>query len=161
MTIQAQPIISEYEQQALDFLTKYEITFDAKFIENGKHFPDDKEKRDIYELTLAKGNRKIFFRFGQSIAHSKPSKDVLDRAAMKSWGHRAKLLKQVKQPTAYDLLASITKYSPGSFENFCGDFGYDEDSIKANNTYKAVCEEWFKVESFFTDEQLAELQEIN
>lgn len=153
--------ISEYEQQANDFLAKHGITFNASFLEKGKYFLDDKEHRDIYILSLTRNRTTIDFKFGQSIAHSRPSKDKIADAMRISWSKARKLQKQFKVPTAYDLLASITKYSPGSFSNFCSDFGYDEDSIKANNIYKSVVKEWFKVESFFTDEELAELQYIN
>ena len=62
---------------------------------------------------------------------------------------------------AYDVLACLTKHEPGSFKSFCGDFGYDTDSISARDTWQAVCEEWEKVSSFFTREELEELQEIN
>lgn len=62
--------------------------------------------------------------------------------------------------SAYDLLACIQKYDPGTFENFCGDFGYDTDSRKAESTYHAVQKEYQKVSRFFTDAELVELQEI-
>lgn len=62
---------------------------------------------------------------------------------------------------AYDVLACLTKYEPGSFKSFCADYGYDTDSISARDTWQAVCEEWEKVSSFFTREELEELQEIN
>lgn len=63
-------------------------------------------------------------------------------------------------PTAYDLLTCITKYDPETFENFCSEYGYDEDSRKAEDIYRAVVKEWHKVEKFFTSEELAAIQEI-
>jgi hypothetical protein len=63
-------------------------------------------------------------------------------------------------PTGYDLLSAITKYDPGSLENFCSDFGYDTDSRKAEETYRAVLKEWAKVRKFFTEAELEQLQEI-
>lgn len=65
------------------------------------------------------------------------------------------------KPTAYDMLTSITKSDPYDFENFCGDFGYDSDSHKAEAVYQAVVKEWKTVRRFFTPEELAEVQEIN
>ena len=153
--------ISNCEKRALDFLQKRGIDFKAEFIEHGKHFEGDKEARDIYNLQLKRLNHSISFRFGQSIAHSRPSQRGLDAAAKVSRNKRRDLLSRVKEPTAYDLLATITKDSPGLFANFCRDFGYDEDSIIAKKIYKGVCEEWFKVASFFTAEELEELREIN
>lgn len=63
-------------------------------------------------------------------------------------------------PSAYDLLACLQKSDPGSFKDFCGDFGYDTDSRKAERVYEAVRAEWFKMNDFFTDAELTELQEI-
>jgi hypothetical protein len=127
---------TNYQQQATDFLSSNGITFSAKFVKHGLHFQDDKQTRDIYLLTLRRGKRSISFRFGQSIAS------------------------QGKTPTAYDLLSCITKNDPGSFENFCGDFGYDRDSRKAEKVYRDVVAEWQKVEGFFTSSEFEELYEI-
>lgn len=66
----------------------------------------------------------------------------------------------IKQPTAYDLLSCITKCDPGTFENFCADYGYDNDSLKDEKIYKTVLKEWKQVESIFTTEQIEQLQEI-
>jgi hypothetical protein len=68
--------------------------------------------------------------------------------------------KKFTQVEAYDVIACITKNDPGSFEDFCSDFGYDTDSKQAEATYWAVVKEFRNVKKFFTDEELAELQEI-
>jgi hypothetical protein len=131
--------ISSYEQQALDFLTKFGIKFSFKFITYDYHFEGDKEPRNIYQCTFSRERKKLNIRFGQSINNTE--KGI--------------------EPRAYDLLACITKNDPGSFENFCGDFGYDSDSRKAEKTYKAVMKEWKSVEAFFSTEEIEALQEIN
>ena len=64
------------------------------------------------------------------------------------------------EPHAYDVLASITKDDPGSFEDFCPNFGYDTDSRRAERTYRSVVKEWNKVKRFFTPAELEELAEI-
>lgn len=66
----------------------------------------------------------------------------------------------IKHPNAYDFLAGITKYDPGTFENFCSDFGYDEDSRSAMRTYQAVKKEWAHIGKMFTEQELEQLQEI-
>lgn len=66
-----------------------------------------------------------------------------------------------KVPTAYDVLACITKDDVGTFSDFCSDFGYDEDSRRAEETYHAVCREYQKTRKFFTDAELEELCEIS
>jgi hypothetical protein len=65
-----------------------------------------------------------------------------------------------KKPTAYDVLACITKNETGSFQNFCDDYGYDTDSRKALETFLAVGKEWENCERLFGD-VIEELQEIN
>lgn len=62
-------------------------------------------------------------------------------------------------PTMYDVLTCLTKYDPYSFEDFCGDYGYDEDSRKAEKIYRAVVKEYKAVQRLFGD-ILEELQEI-
>lgn len=64
-----------------------------------------------------------------------------------------------KEPTAYDILACLTKYNPYSFEDFCLEYGYNEDSIKAYKTYQAVQKEYNNVIRLF-DDVIEELQEI-
>lgn len=63
-------------------------------------------------------------------------------------------------PSAYDVLTCITKYDPCSFEDFCSDFGYDNDSRKAEETYNSVMEDWEQISTLFDDEQLELLREI-
>ena len=66
-----------------------------------------------------------------------------------------------REVTAYDVLACIEKNEVGTFEEFCGDFGYDTDSRKAEKTWRAVQAESRKVRKFFTAEELEEAQAIN
>lgn len=63
-------------------------------------------------------------------------------------------------PTEYDILASVTKYDPGTFDDFCSDYGYDTDSKKAEKTYFAVQKEWSNIIRLFSD-CMDELQEIS
>jgi hypothetical protein len=138
--------ISEYEQKAIDFLNKYGIKYSAKFKGYKRHFADDKEERDTFLCTLRRNGKSISFNFGQSINDTT------------GYG--------TNPPTAYDLLTSVTKYDPYDFHNFCGDYGYEEfasdgyENRKSMRIYKAVEKEWQKVNSFFSAEEIEELQEI-
>ena len=137
----------DYQKQAEDFCKKVGLTIAKKFIKNDYHFADDKDTRDIYSITMWKANRetvwrddkKISFKFGQSISSSDGN----------------------TPPTNYDILATLTKYDPESFENFCNEFDYEEDSRKAMKIYKAVKKEWEKVSSLFTNVELDALRDIN
>ncbi len=131
---------TDYKKQANDFLTETSTTFTATFLKHGKHFDNDKDSRDIFKCTLKRGTRSYTFNFGQSINDSTG--------------------KGKNPPTAYDVLACINKYDPGTFENFCSEYDYDTDSRTAEKTYKGVIEEWQAVERLFTDNEIEKLQEI-
>lgn len=129
--------MSEYDKQAIDFLNATSTSFTAKFKETGFYFDGDKETRAIFICVLKNKLHRYRFTFGQSIANGK------------------------KQPSAYDVLACLTKYEVGTFQNFCSDYGYDIDSRKAYKIYKAVLREWENIKLLFTPEQIEILQEIN
>ena len=61
---------SEYDKQAEEFLSSTNTEFKAVFLKHDKHFPDDKEERDIYTITLKRGDRVYNFAFGQSLNDS-------------------------------------------------------------------------------------------
>lgn len=130
--------MNEYNKQAEQFLKDTETEFKAKFLKNGFYFDGDKETRNIYEITLKRGDREYKFKFGTSISDTE---------------------KKIK-PTPYDVLSCLQKYEIGTFNDFCRDFGYNEDSIKAEKIYKAVIEEFKNVKILFSDEEIEKLQEI-
>jgi len=180
---------TNYQKQATDFLTKTGTTFKTEFIKNDYHFVGDTEKRDIYKITLSRGQRVYSFNFGQSINNSGikirlrtsgritqsyailpefMTKGKFDIVKFKRWYHSTKYqlanIDEVMEgiaPSEYDVLTCITKYNPDTFENFCYEFGYDTDSKKAEKTYNAVCDEYKNVCALFSDTELSELQEIN
>lgn len=47
-----------------------------------------------------------------------------------------------------------------TFEEFCSEYGYDEDSRKAEGIYNAVCEQNKKFGDFFTGEEIETLRDI-
>lgn len=66
------------------------------------------------------------------------------------------------QPTAYDLLYCLQLDSRAidtSFEYWCSDFGYDNDSIKALNTYQTCCENAKKLQKALGSALYRELME--
>lgn len=102
----------------------------------GYHFEEDEQQRHIFKVTLLKDGKQYTFNFGQSIAED------------------------VNEPTMYDVLSCLQKYEVDSFENFCGDFGYDNDSRTAERIYKAVYKEYENMERLFTEEEIELLQNI-
>tara|TARA_R110000868_G_scaffold379828_1_gene645771 strand:- start:1031 stop:1801 length:771 start_codon:yes stop_codon:yes gene_type:complete len=132
-----QPESTDYNKQAIDFLKDTATTFAATYKTHDFYFDGDKQTRDIYTIVLKNKLHRYRFTFGQSIAKSNVP------------------------PSVYDVLACLTKYDIGNFENFCSDFGYNTDSRTAYKTYKAVLKEWKNIERLFTNDQLELLQEIN
>lgn len=119
-------------------MAKTGVKFSAKLIDHDFYFPGDRETRDIYRITLSRGKMRRSFKFGQSVVNS-----------------NGKI-----PPTSYDVLACLQKYDVGSFEDFCGDFGYDTDSRTAERTYKAVLREYKMVCDLWTSDEIEELAEI-
>lgn len=126
-----------YKKQAIDFATKYGIKLQViGEPEYKRYFSDDKEYRFVFKLRLTRNNKSYTFSFGQSIAAGS------------------------QEPDMYSILACLTKYDVGSFDDFCSEFGYDTDSRTAERTYKAVCKEFKAVDKLFSD-IIEELAEIN
>lgn len=143
--------MSEYETQAQDFLNKTNTTLTSEFAGIKKHFPDDKEERAVYKFTLTRGSRSYSGEFGTSLKFLEDMK-LKHNSLMPA-------LVQYNLP-AYNILACLTKYDPGTFENFCSDYGYDVDSRAAEKIYNKVLEEWAGVQKLWTDEEIELLQEI-
>lgn len=146
-------IKSPYEIQADEFMEKSKTTMTVVYSGHGKYFPDDTEERDIYTITLSRPNKKPYtFTFGQSLINSKPGTHEKISPA-----DRQK--RRPKKPSAYDVLACLEKYEPGTHEDFCADFGYDTDSRKCFDLYLRVQKEQKSVYQLFSD-VMDELQEI-
>jgi hypothetical protein len=125
-----------YQQQANEFATATGTKLKINRSDYGYHFTNDKENRYIFNCTLTRKGKRYTFNFGQSIAAGNTP------------------------PTMYDILTCLEKYGYNSFHDFCYEYGYNEDSIKALKTYKAVKREFKGVNRLFADvlEQLQEIQ---
>ena len=133
--------MNNYTQQAENFAAKYGVTLEILDCEY-KPMWNETQKRSVFKLRLKRGRKSYTFEFGQSIQAGNTS------------------------PEMYSVLACLTKYDAGSFEDFCSEFGYEQFSICGRKntdslrTYKAVCREFAAVERLFCD-CMEELQEIN
>ena len=138
--------MSEYEKKANDFLTANGIKFRATFKDakcppycDGKHIHGER-----YRVTL--------HRPGQP-----------GRLSFDFWNSQHDM-EAGEQPTAYDVLACISSdlNCPESFKEFCGEYGYEEDSRKAYATFKRCASFAKRLNAFFTDDkERADLGEIS
>lgn len=60
------------------------------------------------------------------------------------------------KPTIYDVVACLEWYEIYDFENFCLDFGYDTDSIKAFNIYTKCKEQQKELFELIPEEEIKE-----
>jgi len=165
--------MTDYEKQASDFLEKTGATIETKLIGNFPYFDGDKESRDVYKITFKRNNKLWSFRFGQSIVDSKADTIEGEHPTRISKGKKLHYensgykylnpvgwIKRAKKPTSYDILACLTKYDPGTFDDFCSDFGYTHTTKGAQKTYFAVQKEFSECQKMFGD-VIEELAEIN
>jgi outer membrane protein OmpA-like peptidoglycan-associated protein len=67
------------------------------------------------------------------------------------------------KPSPYDILACVSSdvACSDTFEDFCSDFGYDTDSLKALQTYRKLDRFAKRLREFLTVEEIEQLQEIS
>lgn len=176
---------TDYNQQALDFLKSTDATITFKYAGLKKHFSDDDEPRDCWKFTISRPGRPSYTgNFGQSLN----DRDIASWNATRGigtnggaldawvpyeqrnqrttvWKQRLKIgqtsnLRKVKPPTEYDILSCVASCDPGTFEDFCADFGYSDDSIKAKATWEAVRAEYLGICQLFDHAERERLQEI-
>jgi len=172
--------MSKYDIQAKEFLEKTNTELKIEFKENAKYFDHDKEPRDIYNCTLTRGNRKYTFTFGNSLhdsgfyvqigrtKHILPKDKINDKhlTTFIKYNIDSNFLYNIDKihypvtPTAYDILSCLEKYDYDSFEDFCGEFGYDTDSRNAEKIYNACKNEYLHLISLYNEEEMEILREI-
>jgi hypothetical protein len=131
----------DYQQKAKNFLQRNNLSLKIEYKETGLYFTGDKEERNIYNFTLRNKTTKKQYsaKFGDSINNT----------------HNG------NAPTQYDILACLNPYNFRDFEDFCSNFGYDNDSRQAEKTYKAVCKEYAGLKRVLNEDQRNQLNEIN
>jgi len=134
--------MNNYDKQAANFLRSTGTRLTIEFLRKGRYFDTDKEERNIYQFTLTNSAGGYSSTFGSSInATAKGTK-----------------------PRAYDILACLDANDPGTFDEFCREFGYDDQPLSTYptvmKTYEAVKAQAEALRVMFTDEQLAALADI-
>lgn len=136
--------LSEYDKQAQAFLEKVGIVAVITYLDNNPPAWDfDNHDHNHYSVTLRRkdGDKERFvFQFWDSITNSNSG----------------------EKPTAYDVLSCISSETTiyDGFAEFCSEFGYDQDSRKAEQMWKVYNKTSRKLNKFFSEEELEDLRQI-
>jgi len=129
--------MNQYDQQALDFLAKHGITFSFKLANTKVPSWDKNRQCNHFVATFKKGKSKLSFDFFDSIHNFQKGVVELD---------------------AYTALTvcSAEIHCADTFEDFCSEYGYDEDSRSAEKTFRALSKMSKKLKKFFDTEEMRE-----
>ena len=132
--------ISEYEKQADDFLKKTGTTIDIKYIglTIPKHWGNNEERHKTYEVTIYKDNLSYTFKFWDSLHNTE---------------------KLNTKPTNYDVLACLNVDYSEDLNDFCLNYGYEEDE-RAKEVYKKIKKETENLKRLFNNKELDLLNEV-
>ena len=146
--------MNEYEKQALDFCKKYGVEITLTYLGKQKReevFGDD-IARDTYSVGIIRNGNKYSLIFSDSLFNTE-----------KNEASRRRRNRKIQTPGAYDILAVLTKYDPGDFDDFIAEFGYsfetEREYIKVKQLYFNVVDEYRNVMRLFCD-CIDELSEI-
>lgn len=124
------PTIREVPIQLDEFIRCAFITATATQVNSNPNMLDDFAGADHWRVTLRRpGNRKMTVYFSMGSAHNG------------------------KEPEVADVLDSLASDASGienarSFEDWCGEYGYDTDSRKAHRTYTICKREAERLQKF-------------
>ncbi len=135
--------MSEYDTQARKFLDDNGLKFRAT--QKGDRCPPYCDGKcihgDRYRVTISrKGGGRLSFDYWNSFADIQAGKEA----------------------TAYDALTCISSEitCADNFEDFCGDFGYESDSRKAEELFRRCDRFARRLRAFFTPEEQEQLSTI-
>lgn len=168
--------MKDYLKEVKDFLRRCQATCEIVYggITRNENWKE-KEKRNWYDVTLTTPKGTMSYTFWDSIRDTEISQMSLKQYAEKKYGrylHAISFQEQMKAkrelqkakaeavPTESDVLLCLQTYDVGGFEDFCADFGYDDDSISALKLYHAVDKEFRNLARIFTEAQLEDLRKI-
>jgi hypothetical protein len=108
---------TDHNAQAEAFLRNSGVKMSVSYFGYGPHFAGDTDSRHRYRVTFSRNGKRMRVMFGQSIAAG------------------------ATEPSAYDVLSCLQKYDVGTFDDFCHEFGYSEDSRNSERIYKDILRE--------------------
>lgn len=161
---------NEYTQQVSNWLTAHGIKFVITRIGSELGFGDEKDPKMMHDTYHAVFTREVpkpaRFEVPKFYQSADRSESEIARQLCKcnrTMAHARKCpanRTNAEIPSAYTVLMCVTKSDPGTFAEFCSNYGCDEDSRAAERVYFEVQSEWERARKFFTLEELGELEEI-
>lgn len=173
--------LTKYDKQAQEFTEKTGLKIYKGYCGHYKRFEDAKYISSQWRIKFSrKGKKEFWFDFSQS-CHNSFSKTEMSGFRKKPLDVKDFHYLAVKEtletgatehslpftlhwdrtpPSDYDILTCLTKYDIGTFEDFCGEFGYSEDSRKTEKTYFAVQKEYQDLRGMFSEAELVLMAEI-
>lgn len=167
---------NEYTKQAEKFLQDANATIKIEL--QGRAINTmwkEKQLRNLYAVTITTPRGSYTFDFWDSLYNTELTQTTVKQYARKrfrmlyedmTYEEQKQAFTELAQkqkearPDCYDVLACLTKYDPGTFEDFCAEYGYDEDSRTAERIYIAAQNEFANLKRIFDPEQLEAMQEI-
>jgi hypothetical protein len=108
------------------FLADHGITAASEWADDNPNMTDMPRGSSHWRVTFARGRKRMTVPFSMCPAHSS----------------------EPDAPGVFDCLLSDATGADQSFEEWCGYYGYDSDSRKAERTYKAVTRQTAKLRQF-------------
>ena len=167
------------QDQIQDTINAYGVKLDATFLP-ASSFDDEWRSKSInHAITLTRGGRCIQAIYSQGVAHQPHYKQgdnsvnhhrAMELSIEKGNAYRPRdmdrsmqFAKALPNPSVVDVLWSLLMDSNGElsdFADFCGELGYETDSIKAKETFEACRDIKLKLQAMFTSAEIDELNEL-
>jgi len=161
--------LTEQQLKVSQKLTEWFNEFSVFY--TGENNQDD-WKYDGWKITITGPNKKKqTFDYKTGLGHRELS--AIDKQRCKTYKYQVGSIAYknyirtaswvIYKPCEADVLyclLSDTDAGMCTFSEFCNEFGYDSDSIKAFKTYQACQESTDKIKSLFNSKQIEELKEL-
>lgn len=126
-----------------------DVTIKIEFLKRDHYF-DDKYQRNIYKITISKGQKSISYTFGDSLVNTAEKAPI-------NYDGKEKVNEDI-QEFIYSILCCIKSdfyfYCPSNFEEFCDEYGYNNDSIKDKKLFKRCQKMTEDLQFLFTDDEI-------
>ena len=124
----------DYNKEIIKILNKSGIEIDIVYITKSYTNWDKDKLHNQYKVVLKRGNKQMQFDFWDCLYNTQNN----------------------IKPSTYDVIACLEWYNIYDFEDFCLDFGYNTDSIKAFEIYKTCQKQQKELFELIPEEKIRE-----